>query len=298
MPRRRAVGGFLGEGRHLMLKPAPLGYGLGLRPVYFDEIMSTRPPVDWFEIISENYMVEGGKPLAMLDQVRADYPIVMHGVSMSLASTDPLDFDYLAQLKALIERVQPAWVSDHVAWTGVHGLTLHDLLPIPYTHEALDHIVDRIRQVQDYLKRPLVVENASTYVSFVASEMSEPEFITEMAERADCLLLLDVNNVFVSSFNHGYDPVAVIDGIPVDRVVQFHMAGHTDKGTHRVDTHDQPVCDEVWKLYEHARRRFGDVSAMIERDDNFPPFSELLDELQQMRDIDARVAAESSLSAA
>jgi uncharacterized protein len=281
-----------------MQKPAPLGYGLGLRPVYFDEIMSTRPPVDWFEIISENYMVDGGRPLAMLDRVRADYPIVMHGVSMSLASTDPLDFDYLAQLKALIERVQPAWVSDHVAWTGVHGLTLHDLLPIPYTREALDHIVDRIRRVQDYLGRPLVVENASTYVSFVASEMSEPEFITQMAERADCLLLLDINNVFVSSFNHGYDPVAVIDGVPVERVVQFHMAGHTDKGTHRVDTHDQPVCSEVWALYEHARRRFGDVSAMIERDDNFPPFSELLDELQQMRDIDARVAAARALSAA
>jgi len=281
-----------------MQKPAPLGYGLGLRPVYFDEIMSTRPPVDWFEIISENYMVDGGRPLAMLDRVRADYPIVMHGVSMSLASTDPLDVDYLAQLKALIARVQPAWVSDHVAWTGVHGLTLHDLLPIPYTREALDHIVDRIRRVQDYLGRPLVVENASTYVSFVESEMSEPEFITQMAERADCLLLLDINNVFVSSFNHGYDPVAVIDGVPVERVVQFHMAGHTDKGTHRVDTHDQPVCSEVWALYEHARRRFGDVSAMIERDDNFPPFSELLDELQQMRDIDARVAAGRAQSAA
>lgn len=281
-----------------MLKPAPLGYGLGLRPVYFDEIMSTRPPVDWFEIISENYMVDGGRPLAMLDQVRADYPIVMHGVSMSLASTDPLDLDYLAQLKALVDRVQPAWVSDHLAWTGVHGLTLHDLLPIPYTCEALDHVVDRIRRVQDYLKRPLVVENASTYVSFVASEMSEPEFVAEMAARSDCLLLLDINNVFVSSFNHGYDPVAVLDGMPVERVVQFHMAGHTDKGTHRVDTHDQPVCDEVWALYEHARRRFGDVSAMIERDDNFPPFAELLDELQRMREIDARVVAERSLSAA
>lgn len=281
-----------------MLKPAPLGYGLGLRPVYFDEIMSTCPPVDWFEILSENYLVEGGRPLATLDRIRSDYPIVMHGVSMSLASTDPLDFDYLAQLKALIARVQPAWVSDHVAWTGVHGLTLHDLLPIPYTREALDHIVDRIRRVQDYLQRPLVVENASTYVSFVSSEMSELEFIREMAERADCLLLLDINNVFVSSFNHGFDPVAMIDGIPVERVVQFHMAGHTDKGSHRVDTHDQPVCPEVWELYERARRRFGDVSAMIERDDNFPPFSDLLDELQRMREIDARVAAESSLSAA
>jgi uncharacterized protein (UPF0276 family) len=281
-----------------MQKPAPLGYGLGLRPIYFDEIMSTRPPVDWFEIISENYMVSGGKPLSMLDAVRADYPVVMHGVSMSLASTDPLDFDYLAQLKALIERVAPAWVSDHVAWTGVHGLTLHDLLPIPYTRESLAHIVERICRVQDYLKRRLVVENASTYVSFSASEMSEQEFVKEMAERADCLLLLDVNNVFVSSFNHGFDPVAFIDAVPVERVVQFHMAGHTNHETHRVDTHDQPVCEEVWALYEHARRRFGDVSAMIERDDNFPPFSELLDELQRMRDIDARIAAGHSLSAA
>jgi len=282
-----------------MQKPAPLGYGLGLRPIYFDEIMSTRPPVDWFEVISENYMVSGGKPLSMLDAIRADYPVVMHGVSMSLASTDPLDFDYLAELKALIERVQPAWVSDHVAWTGVHGLTLHDLLPIPYTAESLGHIVERICRVQDYLKRRLVVENASTYVSFASSEMSEQDFVREMAERADCLLLLDVNNVFVSSFNHGFDPIAFIDAVPVERVVQFHMAGHTDHGTHRVDTHDQPVCEEVWALYERARRRFGDVSAMIERDDNFPSFSELLDELQRMRDIDARVAAErASLSAA
>ena len=281
-----------------MEKPAPLGYGLGLRPVYFDEIMSTRPPVDWFEIISENYMVSGGRPLSMLDEARARYPIVMHGVAMSLASTDPLDFDYLAQLKALIDRVEPAWVSDHVAWTGVHGLTLHDLLPIPYTRESLDHIVERICRVQDYLGRPLVVENASTYVSFMQSEMSEQEFVTEMARRADCLLLLDINNVFVSSFNHGFDPVAFIDAIPPERVVQFHMAGHTDKGTHRIDTHDQPVCEDVWALYEHARRRFPDASAMIERDDNFPPLSELLDELGRMREIDSRIALKSSLSAA
>lgn len=281
-----------------MQKPAPLGYGLGLRPIYYNEIISNRPPVDWFEIISENYMVAGGRPLSMLDAVRADYPIVMHGVAMSLASTDPLDFDYLAQLKALIERVQPAWVSDHVAWTGVHGFSLHDLLPIPYTKESLNHIVERIGRVQDYLKRQLVVENASTYVSFISSEMSEQDFVREMAERADCLLLLDINNVFVSCFNHGYDPIAFIDGVPVERVVQFHMAGHTNHETHRVDTHDQPVCEEVWALYEHARRRFGDVSAMIERDDNFPPFSELLEELQRMRDIDSRIAAEKALSAA
>lgn len=281
-----------------MEKPAPLGYGLGLRPVYYDEILAARPPVDWFEIISENYMVAGGRPLAMLERFRADYPIVMHGVSMSLASTDPLDYDYLRELKALAERIEPAWVSDHVAWTGVHGINLHDLLPIPYTQESLAHIVERISRVQDFLKRRLVVENASTYVSFEQSEMDEWTFVAEMAERADCLLLLDVNNVFVSGFNHGFDASRFIESVPVERVVQFHMAGHTNNGTHRIDTHDQPVCEEVWTLYEQARRRFGDVSAMIERDDRFPPFSELLDELARMRAIDARIAAERSLSAA
>lgn len=281
-----------------MMKPAPLGYGLGLRPVYYEEILSTRPKVDWFEIISENYMVPGGRPIAMLERFRADYPIVMHGVSMSIASCDPLDFDYLRELKALADRIEPAWISDHVAWTGVHGVNLHDLLPIPFTREALDHVVDRIGRVQDFLKRRLVVENASTYVSFRHSEMDESEFVSEMARRADCLLLLDVNNVFVSAFNHGFDAARFLDALPADRVVQFHMAGHTNSGTHRIDTHDQPVCDEVWALYEHARRRFGDVSAMIERDDNFPPFSELLDELQRMRDIDVSIAAERTRGAA
>ncbi|HMK90436.1 MAG TPA: DUF692 domain-containing protein [Methylocystis sp.] len=275
-----------------------LGYGLGLRPVYYEEIFETSPPVDWFEIISENYMIPGGRPLAMLDRVRADYPIVMHGVSMSLASTDPLDFDYLEELKELARRVEPAWISDHLAWTGVHGLNLHDLLPIPLTREALDHVVERIGRVQDYLGRRLVVENASTYVAFAGAEMAEWEFVAEMAERADCLLLLDVNNVFVASVNHGFDPHAYIDAIPPRRVAQFHMAGHTDKGTHRIDTHDQPVCEEVWRLYERARRRCGDVAAMIERDDNFPPFSELLAELQRMRDIDASLAAQTPRSAA
>lgn len=277
--------------------PAPLGYGLGLRPVYYDDILSTRPPVDWFEIISENYMLAGGRPLAMLERVRACYPIVMHGVSMSLASTDPLDFDYLKQLAALAERIEPAWVSDHVAWTGVHGLTCHDLLPIPFTREALDHIVARISRVQDFLKRRLVVENASTCVSFVGSEMEEWDFVREMAARADCLLLVDVNNIFVSGFNHGFSPTTYLDAMPAERVVQLHMAGHTDNGAYRVDTHDQPICDDVWELFAHARRRFGSVSAMIERDDNFPPFDELLDELRRMRDIDARVAREQAASA-
>jgi uncharacterized protein len=274
------------------MDPLPrLGYGLGLRPVYYEEILSEKPAVDWFEIISENYMIPGGRPLAMLERVRADYPIVMHGVSMSLASTDPLDFDYLSALKALAERIEPAWVSDHLAWTGVRGVNLHDLLPIPYTAEALDHVVERILRVQDFLGRPLVVENPSTYVSFAESEMDEWEFVSEMAERADCMLLLDVNNVAVSAFNHGFDAGRYVDAISPSRVAQIHMAGFTDNETHRIDTHDQPVCEEVWSLYALARRRFGDVSAMIERDDNFPPFAELLAELQRMRDIDAALAA-------
>jgi len=281
-----------------MSRPAPLGHGLGLRPIYYDEILATRPAVDWFEIISENYMIGGGRPTAMLERVRADYPIAMHGVAMSLASTDPLDFDYLRELKALAERIEPAFVSDHLAWTGVHGVTLHDLLPIPYTQEALAHVAERVMRVQDFLGRRLVVENASTYVAFRESEMSEWAFVDELARRADCLLLLDVNNVFVSGFNHGFDPNEFIDAIDPERVAQFHMAGHTDNGTHRVDTHDQPVCDEVWALYERARRRFGDVSTMIERDDNFPPFDELLTELGHMREIAARIDAEGARSAA
>ncbi len=277
---------------------ARLGHGLGLRPVYYEEILSTQPAVDWFEIISENYMIDGGRPLSMLDKVRANYPVVMHGVSMSLASTDPLDYDYLAQLKALAARIEPAWVSDHLAWTGVHGLNLHDLLPIPHTREALNHVVERICRVQDFLKRQLVVENASTYVAFEGGDMPEHEFVAEMARRADCLLLLDVNNVFVSSVNHGFDARAYIDAVPIERVAQFHMAGHTENDGYRIDTHDQPVCEDVWTLYEHARRRFGDVSAMIERDDNFPPFAELMAELERMRQIDATLAAQASRSAA
>jgi uncharacterized protein (UPF0276 family) len=275
-----------------------LGFGLGLRPIYYPDILDGKPKVDWFEIISENYMVPGGRPLAMLDRIRADYPIVMHGVSMSLASTAPLDFDYLRGLKALAERVEPAWVSDHLAWTGVHGVNLHDLLPIPYTQEALTHTVDRIKRVQDFLRRRLVIENASTYVAFRESEMDEWVFLKEMAERSDCLLLLDINNVFVSGFNHGFEPRHFIESVPVDRVIQFHMAGHTDYETHKIDTHDQPVCDDVWALYELACRRFGDVPTMIERDDKFPPFAELLTELERLREIATKVAAEHARTAA
>lgn len=273
-----------------MDRPAPLGFGLGLRPVYYQDILEKTPKVDWFEVISENYMVPGGRPLAMLERIRADYPIVMHGVSMSLASTDPLDFEYLTALERLADRFQPQWISDHLCWTGVHGANLHDLLPIPYTSEALTHVVERIKRVQDFLGRRIAIENASTYVAFRESEMTEWAFITEMAERADCWLLLDINNAFVSSFNHDFDPTDFIDAIPADRVVQFHLAGHTEAETCKIDTHDQPVCEDVWSLYERAARRFGEISTMIERDDNFPPFEELLAELDRARSIAAAVS--------
>jgi uncharacterized protein (UPF0276 family) len=270
------------------------GFGLGLRPIYYPEILAGPQPVDWFEIISENYMVPGGRPLAMLDRIRADYPLRMHGVSLSLASADPLDMDYLRDLKSLVARVEPELVSDHLAWTGAHGLNLHDLLPAPLTREALDHCVSRLGEVQDFLGRRIAIENPSTYVAFHADEMSEPAFLAELARRTDCLLLLDVNNVFVSGFNHGFDPRAYLDAIPKDRVAQIHLAGHTTFATHKIDTHDHPVCDEVWDLYAHVRRSFGPVPTMIERDDEFPPWQELLAELAHLR----AVAAQAELAPA
>ncbi len=266
-----------------MSKPSPLGFGLGLRPVYYQDVIERAPRVDWFEVISENFMAPGGRPLAIIERIRSAFPIVMHSVSMSIASTAPLDFEHLSGLKTLADRCQPEWISDHLCWTGVHGVNLHDLLPIPYTLEALDHVVERIKRVQDFLGRRIAIENVSSYVTFAESEMDEWTFIREMAERADCWLLLDVNNVFVSGFNHGFDPVSYIEAIPVDRVVQLHLAGHSEAQTHKIDTHDQPICDEVWALYDVACRRFGSVSTMIERDDNFPPFDELLAELDRAR---------------
>ena len=272
-----------------MSKPLSLGFGLGLRPVYYKDLLEIRPNVDWLEIITENYLVPGGRPVAMLERIRADYPIVMHGVSMSLASTDPLDFDYLKALKKLAERIEPRWISDHLCWTGVHGVNLHDLLPVPYNFEALRHVVDRINRVQDFLGRRIAIENASTYVTFHESEMDEWTFVREMAERADCWLLVDVNNIYVSAFNHGFDERQFVEAIPAERVVQLHLAGHSDAGTHKIDTHDQPICADVWKLYERACRQFGEVSTMIERDDNFPPFHELVAELDRARSIYAAV---------
>ncbi len=266
-------------------RPPFIGFGLGLRSEHYTDILEGNPPIDWFEVVSENFMVPGGRPLQILDQIIERYPVVMHGVSMSIASTQPLDMDYLTQLKTLAKRVQPKWISDHLCWTGVHGVNLHDLLPFPYTLEALEHIVERVNIVQDFLDHPLALENVSSYVSFKQSELSEWEFISELTKRTGCWLLLDVNNVFVSSFNHEFDAMEFINGIPEDRVVQFHMAGHSDYETYIVDTHDAPVRDEVWDLYRHCQKRFGPVSTIIERDDNIPPLAELMPELEKIRAI-------------
>ncbi len=262
-----------------------LGFGLGLRKEHFEAVLQARPPLDWFEILTENYLVDGGKPLYYLDKIRADYPMVMHGVSLSIGSTAPLDWDYLHQVKQLMERVQPHWVSDHLCWTGVEGLNLHDLLPLPYTEEAIEHVASRVQQVQDFLGKRILLENVSSYVCYRHSQMSEWEFLTQVAERADCLILLDINNIYVSARNHGFDPQVYVDAIPCERVWQFHLAGHTDLGHCIIDTHDHPVREEVWALFEAAAKRFGPVSTMIERDDQIPPLNELLNELAQARSI-------------
>ena len=266
-----------------------LGFGLGLRPEHYEEIVETSPDLDWLEIISENYMVPGGRPLAWLDQIREQYPLVMHGVSLSIGSVDALNQDYLVDLKRLADRVAPAWFSDHLCWTGVDHLNMHDLLPLPYTEEALTHICARIDQVQSFVDRPFVIENVSSYITYNASAMTEWDFLNAAAERADCGILLDINNIYVSSFNHGFDPKAYVDAIEPQRVAQFHLAGHTHNGTHIVDTHDHPVADDVWDLYLYAAKRLGRVSTMIERDDDIPPLADVLAELHQARALAADV---------
>ncbi len=267
----------------------PLGYGLGLRVEHYEEIFAGDPRVDWFEALSENYMVDGGRPLENLARVRERWPVVLHGVSLSIGSVDPLDRDYLRRLRRLADTVQPAWVSDHLCWTGVDGANLHDLMPLPYTEEALGHVVARVRQVQDFLGRRILLENVSSYVAFHASQLSESQFLAEIARRADCLILLDVNNVHVSSHNHGFDARAWLEEIPVERVQQFHLAGHEHDGALIVDTHDAAIVDPVWDLYAHAVRRFGPVSTMIERDDHIPPLAELIAELDRTREIAAPI---------
>jgi uncharacterized protein (UPF0276 family) len=249
-----------------------LGLGVGLRSGHFAYLEEHEPDVDWFEVIPENFMDTRGRAWAVLERIAARYPVVLHGLSLSPGSTDPLDLDYLARLKELAEEVEAVWVSDHVCWTAVGGVNTHELVPIPFTEESLAHVVERVRAAQDFLERPLVLENPSSYVTFTGSSMSEAEFLARMAEEADCGLLLDVNNVYVSSVNHEFDPVEYLRSLPAERVVQMHLAGHEDAGTHIVDTHDRPVADPVWELYGAAVELTGPVSTLIEWDDKLPPF--------------------------
>ena len=267
------------------LRFPPLGYGLGLRADHYDALLEQRHDIDWLEAISENYLVPGGKPLHYLRRIRERYPVVLHGVSLSIGSHDPLDRDYLSALKRLADAIEPAWMSDHLCWTGAHGRNLHDLLPLPYTEEAIAHVSARVREVQDFLCRRILLENVSSYVGFKASTVPEWEFLAAIAERADCLILLDINNIHVSSRNHGFDPHAYLAGIPARRVQQFHLAGHSFQNNLVIDTHDQPVPDPVWDLYADAVRCFGPVSTMIERDDNIPALGELVAELDRARAI-------------
>jgi uncharacterized protein (UPF0276 family) len=271
-----------------------IGFGLGLRPEHYEEIARSPGRVGWFEALSENYMVAGGQALRWLDTFRRDYPMALHGVSLSIGSIDPLDRRYLDELKALADRVQPMWVSDHLCFTGLRGINMHDLLPLPYTEEALDHVRERVLRVQDHLGRRLVLENVSSYVTYAASELTEWEFIAELARRADCDILLDVNNVYVSAFNHEFDAAAFLRAMPRERVRQFHLAGHTHKGSHIIDTHDQAIVADVWALYAEAVRLFPGVPTMIERDADIPPYAELLAEL----DVARSIAAEATRRAA
>jgi uncharacterized protein (UPF0276 family) len=252
-----------------------LGVGVGYRLPHYARILDECPPMDWFEVISENFMVRGGKPIANLEKLRAQYRVIPHGVSLSVGQTEPLDASYLDRLKALVARISPPWASDHICWTGSAHANLHDLLPLPLTREAVQHVANRVRHVQDFLGIPFALENASSYLAFTSSTMPEWEFVCEVAEKADCGLLLDVNNVFVSAYNHGFDAEAYIDAIPADRVVQMHLAGHTDKGTYLLDTHSDHVRAEVWELYRRAVRRVGSTSTLIEWDDDIPSWDVL-----------------------
>jgi len=262
-----------------------LGFGVGLRRDHYLQLLENRPTMDWFEIISENFMIDGGRPLEVLGAVREDYTIVAHGVSMSLGSTDPLNREHLGRLRELARRFEPAWISDHLCWTGIGGRNLHDLLPLPYTEEVVRHVAERIRVVQDFLGRRIAIENVSSYMTFSDSQMTEWDFLSAVASEADCAILLDINNIFVSAFNHDFDAQAYIDAVPRDRVVQFHLAGHSDHGRYLLDTHDHPVRDEVWELYARAVRRFGSISTLIEWDDNIPAFEVLADTADKARRI-------------
>jgi uncharacterized protein (UPF0276 family) len=283
-----------------------LGIGVGFRIPHYETILEPRPPmagepegagrgrlgVDWFEVISENFLVAGGKPLANLDRLRAMYPVVNHGVSLSIGAAAPLDTGYLARLKALVRRIDPPWCSDHLCWGGTSRVAIHDLLPLPQTKSVVAHVVERVKRVQGTLEKPFALENVSSYLAYQGSTMTEWDFLAEVAEKADCGILFDVNNVYVSSRNHGFDPSAYVDAIPVDRVVQMHLAGHTDKGDYVLDTHSDHVRSEVWSLYERAVARLGAVSTLIEWDEDIPAWDVLAEEARKARELRDRVLRE------
>jgi uncharacterized protein (UPF0276 family) len=262
-----------------------LGFGVGLRAEHYDAILNGPRRVDWFEAISENYFDTHGRPLATLETVRRDYPVALHGVALSIGSTDPIDRAYLAQLRRLIDIIQPALVTDHLCWTGVTGRPLYDLLPLPHTDEALQHVVARIAQVQEVLGCRIALENPSSYITYRDSTMSESEFLIAVAETADCGILLDVNNVYVTARNHGFDPIAYLNAVPPARVAQLHLAGFTDMGSYLFDTHSAPVHDDVWELYRHAVARFGSGSTLVEWDADIPEFARVCAESDHARAI-------------
>lgn len=278
--------------QHASTRPAPkpcTGFGLGLRTPHYSDFLASKRPLDWLEIITDNFLVEGGKPLVMLDRIRRDYPMAMHGVAMSIGAAAGVDESYVRKVKALAERIEPMWVSDHLCWTGLGPAHLHDLYPMPYTDEAARHVIEQIRRAQDILQRRLVLENVSSYIDFKHNAASEWQFLAYIAQATDCHLLVDVNNIYVSSVNHRFDPLDYLNALPVHRVRQIHLAGHSDHGDYIVDTHDNPVTSAVWDLYAHACRRFGAVATMIERDDNIPPLQTLIDELGMARTIAAKI---------
>jgi uncharacterized protein (UPF0276 family) len=271
-----------------------LGHGVGLRPAHYLRLWDGTARVDWFEVISENFMIGGGRPLAALERARALAPIVLHGVSLSVGSTDPLDDAYITMLRALATRYEPAWISDHLCWTSVGGHHAHDLLPLPYTEEALDHVVARVTAVQERLGRQILLENVSSYLTYTHSTISEWAFLSAVAERADCGLLLDVNNVYVSAMNHGYAADTHLAGLPRDRIGQIHLAGHTDMGAYLFDTHDGPVSEAVWDLYRQAVRRFGRVSTLVEWDDRVPDLEVVCAEADRARAVEAEIVGDVS----
>jgi len=262
-----------------------LGFGVGLRPEHYAEILGGPRRFDWFEAITENYLDTGGRPLHVLERLRRDYPVALHGVALSIGSADAVNLDYLQRLRALVGRIEPVLVTDHLCWTGIGGRSLYDLLPLPYTEEALQHVVQRVAVVQDLLGRRIALENPSTYIAFRQSVMPEWTFLAAVAEQADCGILLDVNNVYVSARNLGFDPLRYLDALPARRVVQIHLAGFTDTGTYLFDTHSAPVHDEVWKLYRYAVERFGPVATLVEWDADIPSYERVCAEAQTARDV-------------